>query len=561
PLATVGYVIGLCRLLSRELSPFTENNHETSSMVAVQGVKMSDVTMTNGETSVDPEITREEAEEEMIDEQSEELADAKKEQGNALYKEKKYTEALACYSEAINICPDCAAYYGNRAAAYIMLHKYKDGLADAQYALQLDTGFVKGYLREGKCHLALGSPVAALRSYRHALEIEPNNTIAQKESTIASQVQEHIAKAEANFEKRDYRTAIFYLDRCIEHCCAAMNFKVQKAEALALMGRYQEAQELANDILQREGMNADALYVKGMCLYYQDNTEKAFQHFQGVLKRAPDHHKAKDIYRRAKALAAKKEEGNTAFREGKYQNAYSLYSEALSIDPNNKSTNSKLFCNRATVCSKLGKLEEAIQDCSRALELDDTYLKAYMRRAKCYTDTELYDEAVRDYEKIYKMSKTIENKQLLQNAKIELKKSKRKDYYKILGVHKSASEDEIKRAYKKRALIHHPDRHSNDTQDKQKEEEKKFKELGEAYSILSDAKKKARYDNGQDLDEAEGFGGFDNVDPNQIFQAFFGGGGANMGGFSFGGHPGAGAHFSHSSHSHGGYPGFSFQFG
>ena len=52
-----------------------------------------------------------------------------------------------------------------------------------------------------------------------------------------------------------------------------------------------------SDILQREGINADALYVKGMCLYYQDNTDKAFQHFQGVLKRAPDHHKAKDIYR------------------------------------------------------------------------------------------------------------------------------------------------------------------------------------------------------------------------------------------------------------------------
>lgn len=52
-----------------------------------------------------------------------------------------------------------------------------------------------------------------------------------------------------------------------------------------------------SDILQREGMNADALYVRGMCLYYQDSTEKAFQHFQEVLRRAPDHHKAKDIYR------------------------------------------------------------------------------------------------------------------------------------------------------------------------------------------------------------------------------------------------------------------------
>ena len=49
-----------------------------------------------------------------------------------------------------------------------------------------------------------------------------------------------------------------------------------------------------------------------------------------------------------------------------------------------------------------------------------------------------------------------EHKQLLHEAKICLKRSKRKDYYKILGVVKSASEEEIKKAYKKRALIHHP---------------------------------------------------------------------------------------------------------
>ena len=52
-----------------------------------------------------------------------------------------------------------------------------------------------------------------------------------------------------------------------------------------------------SDILQKEGLNADALYVRGMCLYYQDNIDKAFQHFQQVLRLAPDHQKAKDTYK------------------------------------------------------------------------------------------------------------------------------------------------------------------------------------------------------------------------------------------------------------------------
>lgn len=87
-----------------------------------------------------------------------------------------------------------------------------------------------------------------------------------------------------------------------------------------------------------------------------------------------------------------------------------------------------------------------------------------------------------------------------------LKKSKRKDYYKILGVERQASEDEIKKAYRKRALIHHPDRHANATDAEKKEQEKKFKELGEAYSVLSDQKKKARYDSGQDMDDFDSSG-------------------------------------------------------
>ena len=83
--------------------------------------------------------------------------------------------------------------------------------------------------------------------------------------------------------------------------------------------------------------------------------------------------------------------------------------------------------------------------------------------------------------------------------------SDKKDYYKMLGVQKNATEAELKKAYRKLAMKHHPDRNPDD-----KEAEQKFKELNEAYSVLSDAKQRSAYDQfgHAGVNQGGGFGGF-----------------------------------------------------
>ena len=113
---------------------------------------------------------------------------------------------------------------------------------------------------------------------------------------------------------------------------------------------------------------------------------------------------------------------------------------------------------------------------------------------------------------------------------------KKRDYYEVLGVNKNSTPDEIKSAYRKAALKWHPDKWVNGTDAEKKTAEENFKEASEAYSVLSDENKKARYDRygfaGMDGGSASGgggFGGFGDFDLNDILNSVFGRG------FDFGG--------------------------
>jgi molecular chaperone DnaJ len=113
----------------------------------------------------------------------------------------------------------------------------------------------------------------------------------------------------------------------------------------------------------------------------------------------------------------------------------------------------------------------------------------------------------------------------------------KRDYYEVLGVPKGASEEDIKKAYRKLAMKYHPDRNQGDAA---KGAEEKFKEAKEAYEMLSDAQKRAAYDQyghagvdpnrgGFGAGGAEGFGGFAEAF-GDVFGDLFGGGGARRGG-------------------------------
>src|SRR5712692_6106985 len=99
----------------------------------------------------------------------------------------------------------------------------------------------------------------------------------------------------------------------------------------------------------------------------------------------------------------------------------------------------------------------------------------------------------------------------------------KRDYYEVLGVDRSAGEEEIKKAYRKLAVKYHPDKNPGD-----KAAEEKFKELGEAYEVLNDAQTRAAYDQYGHAAFDRRAGGFGRAggfhDPFEVFREVFGGG-------------------------------------
>ena len=174
--------------------------------------------------------------------------------------------------------------------------------------------------------------------------------------------------------------------------------------------------------------------------------------------------------------------------------------------------------------------------CEEALELDAGSFWGRLYNGKKLLKNEDYEGSVRVLQEVYdevaedreQRDKTEKVSGLLQKAKIALKRSKTKDYYKVLGVASDADERQIKSAWRKASKKHHPDKAVKQGVPKE-EAEKKMAAINEAYEVLIDPELRARFDRGDDPNSQEQQG--------HPFQGSpFGGGhpfGGGFGGFPF----------------------------
>lgn len=404
--------------------------------------------------------------------------------------------------------------------------QYKQALADCQQADVLDgTNNPKILMRLARIYISLGRPEEALDTFAR---IQP--APAAKDVLPAKQMVQHIKSAEDALENATGSMAIYSLDQAEKltglGAPKPRKWQLMRGEAYLKNGGINalgDAQNVAMSLLRNNSADPEALVLRGRALYAQGENDKAIQHFRQALNCDPDFKNAVKYLRMVQKLERMKEEGNKEYKAGRHQAAVDKYTEALEVDPANRGTNSKILQNRALCNIKLKQYNQAIADCEQALKLDPTYVKARKTKANALGQSGNWEDAVKEFKELAESDPSDPTlAKEVRKAELELKKSKRKDYYKILGVEKDADEREIKKAYRKLAIVHHPDKNPGD-----EEAANRFKDIGEAYEHLSDPEKREIYDSGRDLQ-----------DPSDMFGG--GGGGGFHGGGGFGGGGGGG---------------------
>lgn len=425
-------------------------------------------------------------------------AESYKNVGNKYFKEKDYKNAIVQYSKAVDLVPNSATYLSNRAAAYMSNGQYEAALEDCSRAVDLDPSNAKFLLRLARIYTSLGRPEEALTTFGRI-----NPPASAKDMAPAREMQHHIKAATDALETGTSGSMVLHaLDQAEKFLGLGApkprKWQLMRGAAYLKMGGINslgEAQNVAMSLLRYNSSDPEALVLRGRALYAQGENDKAIQHFRKALSGDPDYRDAIKYLRIVQKLDRMKEEGNTDYKAGRWQAAFDKYSSALEVDPTNRGTNSKLFQNRALCRLKLKQYDEAIADCEKAIGLDPSYMKARKTKANALGQAERWEAAVQEWKNLQELDpedRTIAKE--IRKAELELKKSQRKDYYKILGVSKDADDNTIKKAYRKAAIVHHPDKNQGDP-----EAEERFKDIGEAYETLSDPQKRARYDSGEDL--------------------------------------------------------------
>ena len=414
-----------------------------------------------------------------------------KEKGNALFKQKRYEDAIVFYNKAIKLNPNVEVLYSNKGTCEKCLKQYKESIRDYEKSLEINPKNTKNMNRLASVYIIRGQIGNAKMLQEKALNLEPNNSIFREQMTTIEKILEDEIKLEDKIKEKKFEDAEEVCKRMIEKESDFSELKLKYIQILIENVKLTEALQYINNEINYEDKKSNEQfdYLTALCLYYDGQYEKAKKQIN-LMKSKGNSIDTKDLLEKVNTIDSIKTKANEIFKQKKYEEAIEEYTKILEFDPNNKKFNSLILANRALCYQKLNKNVEALRDSNQSIKLNPFYARGYIKRGNVYMELKMFDDARADFQKA---------KDLDPN---------------VAGVEGYLNGEESK-----------------------KMAEKKFIDVNDAYSVLSDPKKRSMYDQGYDPlnpEESSGGGMHFGGDASEILKMFFGGGGSPFG-FSTGG--------------------------
>ena len=430
----------------------------------------------------------------------------KKLKGNEEFRKKNYLSAVGLYTEAIQIDPSQDTLYNNRGLCFMNLDNLERAKDDLKQAISLNPKNVKALKRLGIVNLQQGELQEAYIYFKRCVDIEPNEILHKEELKVCEELIDKKKELDKlKFVENDWNKCLEISSKLIEKCKKCFEIKLIYFQSLIQTFNIDKGLKYyRNNFNQNEQNNEELQFILINAYFIDGKYDKAKQFLINLLSRTQDNKliaKTNKLAKKLEEIQKEKDKANECFKNNNFDEAINKYTNLLSMDTNNKLFNALILSNRALCYYKKKELFKALHDINSSIKLNGNYWKSYRRRANINIELKYSEQAKDDLKKVLELDPL--NKEaisLLDDIQNEERMSKKRDFYKLLNVNKFSSQDEIRRNFKKLVIKWHPDK-NNQSEEQKEYAEKMFKDINEAYSILSDEKKKQIYDNGGHPDD------------------------------------------------------------
>ncbi|KAJ3013858.1 DnaJ sub C member 3 [Thoreauomyces humboldtii] len=438
----------------------------------------------------------------------------------------RHNEALDSFDAALGQDPANYLTYFRRATVYLSLGRISSAVKDFDKVLSIRPSHHPALLQRAKLLARQGSMDAAVIDLTQYVSLAATDVEAKELLAAYQDAGVQAVEGERLAAAGQHEAAIPHLTVALQSMTHAIPLRALRAQCYLSTNEKEMAIADLTRITKIEPDNTAILMQLARLHLEIGELDGALADVKECLRLDLDHKECKKTFRTVKKLDKAIKAAEEALNKRRYKTAVdklkvgepSVISQVEALGPQATGLVQHVY---GIMCQAYGENKDnknVLTWCGKVIDLNGENVDALVYRAEAKLAMEEYEDAMRDFQTASQHGNSQRIQQGHSKAQRLHQQASKKDYYKILGVPRSATKQEIKKAYRKLAQQWHPDKYSGDLP--ADAVEKKMGELNEAYQTLSDDALRARVDNGEDPNDnnAQNGGGFHHQGGHPFFQ-------------------------------------------